>query len=283
MTMPKKKKNSSANLDMATNDTSVSKETTRELTASFLKVLENDDVVAKLAEAMSTSFQLLLDEKTDHINKKLDKIINDNKLVLDRITEIERDNDKLKHLNASLQSEISDLKTVVNQLEQGARKNIILISGIKESYAESAIEGGTTDEPPQDQREDTVKTVCSVIKEACNLDLTSTDIQVAYRLKAKRNSIQPRPLLVTFHSSATRDAVFKARQPKQTLTYRGSNIYFNEYMTATNSSLFYKARNLVKTDSAHSTWIKDGKIFVKWSERGRPVQIKTLADLDDEL
>ena len=77
--------------------------------------------------------------------------------------------------------------------------------------------------------------------------------------------------------------IIKARQPKQTLTYRGSNIYFNEYMTATNSSLFYKARNLVKTDSAHSTWIKDGKIFVKWSERGRPVQIKTLADLDDEL
>ena len=103
------------------NESSVKDATVRDLTASFLKILENDE------------------------------------------------NDKLKHLNAGLQTDIDNMSMKINQLEQGARRNTFLISGVSETFAERVTDGGNADNPPQNVREGTIKTVCTVIKEACKI------------------------------------------------------------------------------------------------------------------
>ena len=60
-----------------------------DITATFLQVLENEDVIAKLSRILSGS----IDIKMDQVNKRLDKIIWDSKDVIDRIASTERDND----------------------------------------------------------------------------------------------------------------------------------------------------------------------------------------------
>ena len=95
----------------------------------------------------------------------------------------------------------------INQLEQGARRNTLLISGVSETFAERVTDGGNAENPPQNVKESTINTVCAVIKETCRITVNSSDIQTAYRLRIKPNSTQPRPLLVTFNSSSVRDSV----------------------------------------------------------------------------
>ena len=221
----------------------------------------------------------MFNEKVGHVNKKLDKIIQDNKSLLDRMAIIERENDKLKHLNAGLQTDIDNMSIKINQLEQGAQRNTLLISRVSETFAERVTDGGNVDNPPQNVREGTINTVFTVIKEACKIIVNSSVIQTAFRLRAKSNLMQPRPLLVTFNSSSVRDSVVKSQRPKETLTFRGSNIYMNDYLTSTNSTIFRKARELVKDGTAFSAWVRDGQIFVKWSQSSRLSRINCMADL----
>jgi hypothetical protein len=166
----------------------------------------------------------------------------------------------------------------VNLLEQQARKNNIIISGVVETYAERTSEASDESNPPSLAREDTIATACAVFKDSCNVTVTTTDIATAFRLKSRRGG--PRPLLVSFHSSITKAAVVRARRPKQTLKYKQNDIYINDHLTSFNSELSNKARRLVKDHEAFSSWIHNGQIFIKWSRDDLPSPINTLADLN---
>ena len=216
-----------------------------------------------------------MDEKLTLLNKKLDKVVQDNKVVTDKVSEIEKENNKLKQVNTSLQNYISELKSRMNNLEQGSRKNCLVINGVKETFAERVADNG--DNSLTSTREDTMKAICSVFHETVNVSVTPSGIKSAYRMKSKNDG--PRPLLVTFHTSSLRDTVMKPSRPKQRLSFQGAPIYFSDYLTTTNSELFHKARDLVKNHVAFTTWIRDGQLFVKWSYDARPVRIMSATDL----
>jgi hypothetical protein len=107
----------------------------------------------------------------------------------------------------------------------------------------------------------------------------SAHIHAAYRLRTKAPG--PRPLLVSFTSKALRTAVVTAtRRPKQTLTFNGSKIYINDHLTSNSAEIFRKARRLVKDKEASATWTRDGLIFIKWTDNGKPTRVRMLSDLD---
>jgi hypothetical protein len=169
----------------------------------------------------------------------------------------------------------------VNQLEQHARRNNIVISGVVESYAERtdvAVPGEASATPPQPSRDDTIRTVCQVIHEACNITVSPADLSSAHRLQSKRPG--PRPILVSFNNSSLRTSVTKARLPRQQLKFRGASIYFNDHLTKLNSDLSHKARQLVKAREAHSTWVREGQVLVKWSAEARPSLVHRFEDFD---
>ena len=141
---------------------------------------------------------------------------------------------------------------------------------------ERAVAAEEDDGSPVIAKEDTIKTVCSVIKEACIITTQPTDIQTVFRL---RNNL--RPLLVSFHSSSVKTSITSTRRPKQTLTYRGSNIYLNDHLTPLNSELAHNARQLVKQRQAFASWVRDGQVFVKWTKDDRADRVTKLADLLD--
>ena len=251
----------------------------KELITTFLAVLDNEDVITKLATVLSASINLVLDEKINTVLQRLGKLIKDNKIMSDRISKIEVENDKLKQINAKLQDTVDTINCKVNILEQYTRKNNIVITGVKESYAERAVAAEEDDGSPVIAKEDTIKTVCSVIKEACNITIQPTDIQTAFRLRNNRGGL--RPLLVSFHSSSVKTSITSTRRPKQTLTYRGSNIYLNDHLTPLNSELAHNARQLVKQRQAFASWVRDGQVFVKWAKDDRADRVTKLVDLLD--
>ena len=77
-------------------------------------------------------------------------------------------------------------------LEQTGRKNIIIINGVAETFAERAVEHDTIQ---NESREDTVNSVCTVIAESC----VSQSILQTYKLhivSSQSALIGPRPILV---------------------------------------------------------------------------------------
>ncbi len=266
-------------------DSSAKEMSVKDMTTTFLAVLDNDDVITKLAMLLSASINLTLDEKMVPILSKLDEIVKDNKTLQKRISNVEQENEKLKQQNDGLQLSLVSLTTKVNLLEQTGRRNNIVITGIPETYAERTEEAIFGDDgeidassTPHPSREDTIKAVCSVLHEACNIEIKPADISSAFRLRSKRTG--PRPILVSFHSMGLRSSVVRARRPKQQLRFKGSNIFINDHLTKLNSDLAYRARQYVKQREAHSTWVRDGQIFVKWSTNSNPTVIHAMADFD---
>jgi hypothetical protein len=101
---------------------------------------------------------------------------------------------------------VDNVSVGVNLLEKTARKNNIVITGVTETYAERMKAAPDGDIPAAgDTSDDTVAQVCTVLKKACNVNISVTNILTAMRLQSKNAG--PRQLLVTFHSSAVRVSI----------------------------------------------------------------------------
>ena len=251
------------------------------LTVAFTTMLDNPSVISKLAEALSVSIQLILDEKLKPINNKLDKIVTDNKVLNVRIAETVKKYDELKEENVNLTKDLKSMMIKLNAVEQYSRRNNIVINGIPESFAEKASpveETAASAEPTiETSRTDTVNMVCTVINEACGQKVSASDIYAAFRIKTKKEG--PRPIVVSFHSFATRQLIVKSRRPKQKLLFRGNQIYINDHLTEFNSKVFHSARDLVNKKEAHATWTTDGQIFIKWDQTSRALRVQSPNDL----
>ena len=53
---------------------------------------------------------------------------------------------------------------------------------------------------------------------------------------------------------------------------KDKNIYISEDLTMAESNLFYKARQLKKKKIIHSTWTKEGKIYVRQKAEDEPIE-----------
>ena len=69
------------------------KNTQKDSTSSFLQVLDNSDVVTKIVKVLSTSINLIFNEKLNSVLFKLDKLINDNKALNDKLDKLKRENE----------------------------------------------------------------------------------------------------------------------------------------------------------------------------------------------
>ena len=92
-----------------------------------MTLLNNEDFVAKLAQVLSVTFQLLLEEKLSPVIQRLDTIIKDNKDLNDRINVIEKENKKVQIQNEGLAEDVKLLRSKINMLEQTGCKNSIIM------------------------------------------------------------------------------------------------------------------------------------------------------------
>jgi len=101
------------------------------------------------------------------------------------------------------------------------------------------------------------------------LNLSSKDIEVAYRMKSK-NAASPRPIMVTFISRKVRNEVYERRRILK--GKEGARVYICENLTASTAEIARDAR-LVKDKRLHSCWTNGGCVFVKQTEAEKPTAV----------
>ena len=143
-----------------------------------------------------------------------------------------------------LRSENERLSAKVDDLEQFNRRNFVRISGVPES---SNI----------DNTEDTTEVVVNLMAKT-GVQIATTDVEQSYRIgkRNKQDKTVKRPIIVKFTNYATKKLSLKSKKklPK--------GVYINDDLTKNRSTVAYRARCLVKSRAAKSTWTDDGKIFL---------------------
>lgn len=205
----------------------------------------------------------------------------ENKLhsLLESVTELKRDNERLKANATKLQSQLDQANARITALDSYSRSDNLIITGLPFSTsAEVASVPHDNSALPATTNQATEK---AVLQLCASLHLetpkTAADISVAHRLKKSSNS-NLAPIVVRFTNRKARDAVYSARR---SLKNRSDRIYINEDLTKPVAELFHEARKLVKIKKLFSSWTSGGSLFVKESSAPeyRPRKITEMNEL----
>ncbi|XP_075749432.1 uncharacterized protein LOC142814505 [Rhipicephalus microplus] len=160
-------------------------------------------------------------------------------------------------------SEVEMLKQEVNNLDQYSRRLNLEIHGLGEQTNEKVIEK------------------LNLLADELELPkLSGKDIEAAHRLRTRAGTDggdKPSPIIVRFSARCTRDAWLAKRGE---LRKKNSKVFINENLTAQNKRLFWQMKTKAREMKYQFAWVKDGKFFVRRSERDRVIRIKTASDLD---
>ena len=200
------------------------------------KVLVNL-IIGGVKKLLDTQYQ----EEREAQNSRLASMENRMKTLEDRVTALEKENQDLHTKNAALNVKSDDL-------ENYGRRNTIVISG-------SSLPASTKDENCIDVATDVIR---------AQLGLTSfsrTDIDVAHRLgKPRPGSQDKRSMIVKLVRRENKRTIFNACRIKKPV-----NLFFNESVSRTRSSILYVLRKASKDFPTKfgSCTTEDGNIKIR--------------------
>ena len=208
-------------------------------------------------------------------------VLLENKLhsLFESVTELKRDNDRLKADAAKLQTELDKANARITALDSYSRSDNLIITGLPfTTSSEVASVPQDHSALPATSNQATEKAVLQLC-ESLHLQtpITAADISITHRLK-KSNSSSPAPVVVRFTNRKARDAVYSARR---SLKNRTDRIFINEDLAKPVAELFHEARKLVKSKKLFSSWTSGGSLFVKksGSPEDRQTRITTMNEL----
>ena len=162
----------------------------------------------------------------------------------------------------------------IDELEQYGRRQNLEIVGI-----------------PETDQEDTNKIVIEVAK-LLNVEIAPEQISTSHRLKSKkkRNSdddTQPSstPIIARFVNRDIRNRLYSNRKLARDLDLKSfsvkdtQHIYINENLTHERKRLFWKAKQLAKSEGFRFFWTHNGTVLVRKSEESDILAIKSDNDL----
>jgi hypothetical protein len=171
------------------------------------------------------------------------------KPVMDRVV-------KLEHQNAVL-------STSMDQLQNQLFSQDVIIYGMPTSSSSTIADD-----------------VINFCDSALHVSLNKSDISNAYPMGSKSGDSTKR-FLVRFSNQWARNRVLRARKElKGSLS--GQRCYVNEHLTSANAQIFAEARKLLRAKMIHSTWTRDGLVFLKRTDdpSSQPMRIATLPNLE---
>lgn len=258
----------------------------------LVQALQNHSVAEALAKALDPYIKLAVQETVEHslleLNNIVQKITEENKTM--RIK-----SDLLESENENLKKRLTEIEDYLEVVERNEKSHNVIIRGLPEpSYAERSTEGADDDDVAEAEPQPSVeKSVLNLLQKRLNIDAVPDNIISAFRLKGGRND-NTRPILVKFASRKLRDKVLATkrilgakRNREQSdhgvaqNTDENSKIFISEQLSKKVSDLFFKARELKRKNIVHSTWTRNGKLYIKVSgdPNCKPKQIVGEADL----
>ncbi|KAI5644484.1 hypothetical protein NE865_03591 [Phthorimaea operculella] len=156
----------------------------------------------------------------------------------------------------ALQQQIAMLSNELDGMEMRSRRKMLLLHGV-----------------PEDKDEDITDVVVAVANEHLSLpELQPDDIRRAHRMgRFNSSSNKPRPVLVKFASTKTRDDAWSKK-----VGLKGTGITVSEFLTQRRHKLFKAARSKLGITKC---WTREGRI-VYLAPDGKRHSISSQQDLD---
>jgi hypothetical protein len=184
---------------------------------------------------------------------------------------------KVRQLEADkckLEKELASAKAEIHELQQQARKNNIVISGV-----------------PVLPKGANVFPILQKIAQLLDLTYYRTDFNAAHWLPVREGDPRrSQPIVVSFVSRIVKNEWILARRHRRSLkakeidnTFPDTQIYLNEQLTQQSRTLFNAARAMMREEKLTTVWTSDGRVMVKRSPTARPYRVNHLQDLQPKM
>ena len=222
------------------------------------KTVKLDDITEIIEDTIEKKLDLTIERIILKLIPTIDKIVKD--LLSPQL-------DPINKRQAQLEEDNEHLRLRLDQFETELRLNSLIIHGLPEASTPTGGKTSTENEP--------TKAVMDLCNTTLGLHIEEADVVCAYRLQ-KKGKDQHRPVLIKFETRGIRNLIYRAR-----LKLRKTSVYINEHLTALNAQTYAKARALVKSGKANSTWTMSGQTYIRLSpDPGAKVtRIRNLKDL----
>ena len=151
----------------------------------------------------------------------------------------------------SLKSENLALRKDLDDLQQYSRRNSIRIEGIP-----------APDDGEKEPINELESKVNNLFKDTLKVNLVQSDFCRVHRIGRPKEDGTPRQVIVKFTNYGAKRRIMSAR--KACKNYSGKYpVYVNDDLTRQRAKLAANARALKRSTAIDSTWVYDGKIFIK--------------------
>lgn len=215
-----------------------------------------------------------LGESLNSCHEKLDE---NNAMIKSLDLKIAECHNKVNEVTAkcqNLEEENLELKSEINKLQQYSRLNCIDVFGVPE---------------PADEN---IMSTVMLIARALSVQITMQDIDCCHRVNRKRESAEPRGMIIKFVSRWKKDEFVNARRVRRNLCagdvfsecagQTGKRpIYIHNSLSSGNRVLYNKCREFKKCNNIKFLWIRNGKILMRQSEKSNVFVIESERSLSD--
>ena len=222
---------------------------------SELKRSLKEELLAELAQVRAQEIDAILTE-----NKELKEKLNKSNSILKNLKEkLKKQNDEL----AEVKDNLYEIEVSHDRLEQYTRRNNLEIAGIDDKIPDKDLENH----------------IIGILKDV-GVTVSEQDIEACHRLpkstSAKSKNL-PKRSIIRF---VNRKHVEKALRKKKLLHNTRKGIYFNENLCSNYRDIWFKCRDLHRSNRIYSYHTYNGTVFYRISESSKPTKVNHITDLD---
>lgn len=230
------------------------------------------DVISHI-KGLDNTMKLFKTEINKSIEFVSESVQENTRLITDQSKKLEAYEQKIQALESeisSLRNENAEMKSKLNESEQYSRANCVEIHGVPVLANESCI------------------SVVQAVGQAIHFPIDRKMIDDCHRLPTKPGGTPP--IILKFVSRLDKWEFLNKRKVKKNLSTRHmpepysklnnpAPVYINENLTSANRVLLAKAREKKKTLNFRFCWTKNGRIFVRQTEKSKVIAITSEDDL----
>lgn len=221
-----------------------------------------------MLDSMNVSLEALKEELKEFMKSELQGVMKKMEpleMMMDEIKQLRDENTKKDQL-------LKELGNRVEELDQQARLNEVIVTGLKIkylTYARAAAAATSQSVVPDDPEVKSVEMQVSEFMAARDIEVDFNNVEVCHLLPQRKDS-KTRAVVLRFTNRKYKIALLK-----QGRMLKGSDVYINENLTKKNADIARKARHLKKNGKIQHTWTANCRIYIK-TNGSSPEEVKTL-------
>lgn len=215
------------------------------------KELPKQDGVSKEAQAQLHSFQTSLEfvsNEYDTLNAFQTEAKNELKKLNSRLTEIA--------------TKVNDVGDALEQMHQYSYQYNIKIVGLSQ----------------QDERESAYQTttLCVNLFQSLGADVVFNDIDIAHRVRSRREDGKPNPIICKFVRRNSKESVMKQRRE---INKVNPSVRIFDHLTPKNQQILFEANGFKAKNGYQYCWTKNSAVYLRKDANSRAIRINQLHDL----